>query len=71
VDDIDFSAAETLRHLYAILKERGIRLVLSEVSDDVRLQLQRSGITELVGRDAFFANDSEVVSAYKEAQRVS
>jgi hypothetical protein len=36
----------------------------------VYLQLQRSGITELVGRDAFFANDSEVVHAYKEAQRV-
>ena len=31
VDDIDYSAAETLRHLYDFLKEHGIRLVFSEV----------------------------------------
>ena len=67
VDDVDFSAAETLRHLHAILKERSIRLVFSEVVDEVYIQLQRSGIADLVGRDAFFANDGEVVRVYKEA----
>jgi len=71
VDDIDFSAAETLRRLYAVLKERSIRLVFSEVSDEVYIQLQRSEITDLVGQDAFFAGNGEVIRAYKEAQRVS
>jgi MFS superfamily sulfate permease-like transporter len=71
VDDIDFSAAETLRHLYAILKEHSIRLVFSEVSDEVYLQLQRSEITDLVGQDAFFAENGEVIGAYKAAQRVA
>jgi SulP family sulfate permease len=71
VDDIDFSAAETLRHLYAILQEHNIRLVFAEVSDDVYLQLQRSEIIDLVGQDAFFAENGEVIRAYQETQRVS
>jgi high affinity sulfate transporter 1 len=65
VDDIDFTAAETLRRLYAILKERGIRLVFSKVAQDVFIQLKRSEITDLVGQDAFFADKGEVISAYK------
>ena len=71
VDDIDFSAAETLRHLYAILKERHIRLVFSKVSNEVYSQLQRSEITDLVGQDAFFTDIGEVIRAYKESERTS
>lgn len=71
VDDIDFSAAATLRRLQTLLKERGVRLVFSHVSDDVYGQLERSEITDLVGRDAFFSGNAEVMLAYKEARSVS
>jgi SulP family sulfate permease len=71
VDDVDYSAAATLRRLQAHLKERGIRLVFSEVSTDVYRQLQRSEITDLVGQDAFFAQNGEVIQAYKEAHKIS
>jgi SulP family sulfate permease len=70
VDDVDFSAAETLRHLHALLQEHHIRLVFSEVSAEVYLQLQCSEITDLVGRDAFFTENGDVIRAYQEAQRV-
>jgi high affinity sulfate transporter 1 len=71
VDDVDYTAAATLRSLYAILKEQGIRLIFSEVSDKVYAQMERSGITNLVGRDAFYPNGGVVLSAYKARQGVS
>ena len=71
VDDIDYTAAATLRSLYTILQEHGIRLIFSEVSDEVYAQLERSGITGLVGEDAFFASGAAVFSAYKATQRDS
>ena len=36
VDDVDYSAAETLRSLYGMLKEKGICLVVAQVLDDVK-----------------------------------
>ncbi len=67
VDDIDYTAAATLRFLHAILRAQGIRLVFFEVSDEVFAQLERSGITGMVGKDAFYANAAAVFSAYKKA----
>jgi SulP family sulfate permease len=69
VDDIDFSAAETLRTLYAILKAHEIKLVFSEVADEVCEQLERSGIIDLVGRDAFYATGGLMIKAYQESQK--
>ncbi|MFZ0944047.1 MAG: SulP family inorganic anion transporter [Syntrophobacteraceae bacterium] len=71
VDDIDYTAAVTLRSLYTILREQGIRLVFFEVSDEVYAQLERSGITGLVGKDAFYGSGAAVFSAYKATQGVS
>ena len=70
VDDIDYTAAATLRSLHGFLKKHGIRLVFSDVSDHVYAQLQRSGIIDLLGRDAFYATGVAVVRAYKEIQRL-
>ena len=65
VDDIDFSAAATLRETYKLLKEKGIRLVLSEVEEDVRRELDKSELTDLIGKDAFYETISEVETAYR------
>jgi len=64
VDDIDFSAAATLRETYILLKEKGIRLVLSEVEEDVRRELDKSEIADLIGKDAFYETISDVEAAY-------
>jgi MFS superfamily sulfate permease-like transporter len=71
VDDIDYTAAATLRSLYARLQEQGIRLIFYAVSDEVYAQLERSGITDLVGQDAFYAIIGAVISAYKAIPRTS
>src|SRR5208337_1640144 len=71
VDDIDYTAAATLRSLYAMLQGQGIRLIFYAVSDEVYAQLECSGITDLVGQDAFYATIGAVISAYKAIPRTS
>jgi SulP family sulfate permease len=65
MDDVDFSAAATLRETYEFLKARNVRLVLSEVEDDVRRELDLSELTDLIGKDAFFETLSDVEMAYR------
>jgi len=64
VDDVDFSAAETLRSLYAMLEQKGIRLVIAQVLDDVR-ESSRYHLLELFGEDAFFDTLDDVMCAYR------
>lgn len=64
IADVDFSAAETLREIYGILKDRGIRLVWSNVTNIVKVEFDRYEITELFGKDVFYENISDVVNAY-------
>ncbi len=66
VDDVDFSAAETLRSIAVFLRKRGIRLVLAGVSDNVRAELDRSRLTQLIGEDSYYATLTDVLSAYQE-----
>ncbi len=66
VDDVDFSAAATLREGYNLLKERDVKLVFAGVSDDVRADLDRSDVTTLVGEDGYFAGLEELVTAFQQ-----
>lgn len=65
VDDIDFSAAAAIRSVYNTLKQRNIRLVLAEVADNVGAELERYGITELIGIEGFFKTIIGVEVAFK------
>jgi len=65
VDDVDFSAAETLRSVMTILREQGISLVIAQVLEDVR-ERSRFELLQLFGKDAFYDTLAEVVEAYKQ-----
>ncbi len=66
VNDVDFTAAATLRKLHGELAGQGIRLVLCNVVDKVRGEFDRSGLTELFGgADAFFQTPAAVLIAYE------
>ena len=65
IGDIDYSAGETLVSVYAEMQDHGTRLVFANVDTDVRAELDRFGITELVGADAFFDGVPETVEAYQ------
>jgi MFS superfamily sulfate permease-like transporter len=65
VDDVDFSAAETLRSLFGILRDKGIRLVVAQVMEDVREE-SRYQLGQLFGEDAFYDSLQDVVEAYRQ-----
>ncbi|MGA9161710.1 MAG: hypothetical protein WB297_12720 [Actinomycetota bacterium] len=48
-----------------MIQERGLRLVFAAVEAPVRAQLDRYGITKLVGEDAFFPTVEDAVEAYR------
>jgi MFS superfamily sulfate permease-like transporter len=65
MDNVDYSAAETLRSVHATLKARGIRLVVSEVMEDLKGQT-RYHFKELLGTDAFYDHLEDVVKQYRQ-----
>ena len=64
VDDVDYSAAETLRSIFGILQGKGIRLVVAQVLDDVREE-SRYKLRQLFGEDAFYDTLDDVVKDYR------
>ena len=64
VDDVDYSAAETLRSIYGILKEKDIRLVVAQVLDDVKAE-SRYELSRLFGADVFYDTLEDVVKDYR------
>jgi MFS superfamily sulfate permease-like transporter len=64
VDDVDYSAAETLRSIFDVMKEKGVRLVVAQVLDDVR-ETSRYRLRELYGEDAFYDTLDDVVKDYR------
>jgi SulP family sulfate permease len=64
VDDVDYTAAETLRSLYSLLREKGIRLVVAQVMEDVKAE-SRYELRQLFGEDAFYDTLGDVMESYR------
>jgi MFS superfamily sulfate permease-like transporter len=65
IADVDYSGAQTINELIQELHSRGVRLVLAEVEQDVRDELDRYGLTTLIGTEAYFDTVVEVIEAYR------
>jgi high affinity sulfate transporter 1 len=65
MDDIDYSAAETLRSVHARLKAKGIKLVVAEVMEDVKTSTSYR-LRELLGEDAFYDKLEDVLKQYRQ-----
>ena len=65
IDDLDFTGSLTLRAAHDELQQRGITLVLCHALDPVRAELDRDGLTEVIGKDHFFEHMGEVVAGFK------
>ena len=65
VDDVDFTAAATLREVHSLFKEKGIRLALAGVEAEVSKQLGLSGLTELIGKESIFDTLPDAEAAYR------
>ena len=64
MDDVDYSAAETLRSVHAKLKAKGIRLVVAEEMEDFKGKA-RYQLRELLGEDAFYDHLEDLVKEYR------
>ena len=67
ITDLDYSAARTLRSLFGELARRDIRLIIARVNQFLRADLDRHGVTVLLGEKQIFATLHEGLAA---AQRV-
>jgi len=65
IGDVDYSAGETLVSVHGQMQEHGAHMVFADVDEDVRAELDRYGITDLVGTDAYFDTLTDVVAAYR------
>ena len=64
VNDVDFTAAETLRALHGFLAAKGVRIVFCELVDATREGFRRSGLLDTFGPDAFFPTSAAVFETY-------
>ena len=65
IDDVDYSAAETLRSVHTRLKAKGIRLVVAEVMEDLKAA-SRYRIKDVFGEDAFYDSLDDVMRQYRQ-----
>ena len=64
IDDVDYSAAETLRSVHARLKAKGIRMVVAGVMEDLKTA-SRYRIKDAFGEDVFYDHLEDVVKQYR------
>ncbi len=62
--EVDLTAADGLAELQRDLAERGVRLGLARVKQDLLLPLQRAGLMELIGTDMLFPTLPVAEKAY-------
>jgi len=65
VGDIDVTGGQALRAIHDALAERGVRFVIAEPIHQVRDQLARYGIIDLLGADAVFPTVRSALKAFQ------
>ncbi len=62
INHVDATGDHVLRTVTERLHDRGVRLLLVNVHDDVRDVLDASGFSDLLGVDRYFASDEDAVA---------
>jgi sulfate permease, SulP family len=65
IGDVDYTAAVVLTRVRRQLESQGIRLVLSNLIEPVRRQLDRYGITAVIGAESCFDTAGEALEAFQ------
>jgi high affinity sulfate transporter 1 len=63
IADVDFSGGQVLRELAGALNERSVRLVFADVAQGVRHELDRYGVTAVIGTDSYFEHIRDAITA--------
>ena len=65
MSDIDYSGGETVKQVINELQARGVHFAVADIAPGVRALLDRYGITELVGEDAYFDTAAAATEAFR------
>lgn len=63
--NVDFSGGETMRQAVGELHDRGARLVIAEMPDETRRQLDGYGVSDLIGADGYFGSVGEAIDSFR------
>jgi SulP family sulfate permease len=66
VIDIDVTAADALKKLYRELERKGILLGIARASQPLQKMLDRSGLTDLIGKEHIYPTIRTAIQAYHE-----
>jgi sulfate permease, SulP family len=67
IGDIDYSGADAVRAVVEEVHKRGVKFAVTQASDVVRHELDRYGLTELIGAENFFDFLEDVVEVRRSA----
>jgi high affinity sulfate transporter 1 len=65
IGDVDYSAGKVLQEVAGQLRESGVTFVLCHVDEHVREELDRYGVTEVIGAGRLFDGMGEMLDAYR------
>jgi MFS superfamily sulfate permease-like transporter len=68
--DVDYTAGTVLLQVCKNMQSRGIKVTFANIEDPVLSELARSGVTALVGTDAFYPTAHDVLAAYRNLEHV-
>jgi MFS superfamily sulfate permease-like transporter len=69
VIDVDYTGSAMLRAGIERLQRHGVTTVICEVPDEVKAELDKDGLTELVGAANFYGDVDDVLAAYRARER--
>jgi len=65
IDDVDFTAGQTLVELAGQLSARGVTFALADVRPEVLAELDRFGLVASIGRERVFATLDDAISSFR------
>ena len=69
IDDVDFTGGKTIVETAEQLAERDVTFAVAVLSDEVRAEFDRFGLTEQIGEDRYFATLEDAVTAFRAAPK--
>ena len=67
IDDVDYSAAETIRQVHDTAAEQGVTIKFAELQPSVIEEFRRLGLVDLFGESAFYDSIVDVVAEHRGA----
>src|SRR5262249_25066722 len=65
IDDVDFTAGQTVAEVAAQLKDRGITFAIALARGSVRRELDAFGVTAIIGANRYFETPDDARAAFR------